>query len=162
IDPGDATVKSPKDVYYARRATWEITAYIAKDAQPGATSVSLSTSKIFVCDDDNCFPAAPKDIPEPKLEILSGKPKPIPQAVQSEVQSALGKGLTTVAQKPTVTPPGLSSGEAPPTVAFKQKQLSLTEYEASIERVRAQIKSSPVEVRKGLAGFLLTAALWGL
>src|SRR5207244_776644 len=69
---------------YESTVTYEFKAVVSPRAVAGKKAISLSDTKILVCQ-SSCFNSKPEDIPPLALEILPGPALPIPPEYQAAV-----------------------------------------------------------------------------
>lgn len=158
----DKKPDGPKDLYYPKKATWEIHGLVSPEATPGLKSIPLKGTVIQLCS-ATCIRSQPSDLPIPSIEILSGSPEKIPAEFATHVQDVLtGKTPWTITSIPPLEKEKPPTEAAQETVTIKKPALPLGEYEASLSNLRSQLTKPPSTPRVGISGFLLTAALWGL
>ena len=152
-----------------RPVVWEMKAIVSPKTTPGKKSVRLDDygTHIQACDDNGCFNAGEKDLPQVEFTVLDGDPVPVP----SELLEVVAKATTLPTPKGTVPPPVARPDVAPagPAAAHAPRTLKdakdIDQYRQELADIRAKIgKFEAADGTKdtGIGSFVLTAALWGL
>ena len=70
--------------HYEEAVTFAVPVSVRADAAPGKQEISLSGTRIQVCNDTNCFPSDRSSLPKPTLDILApaGGAAPVKAAAQ--------------------------------------------------------------------------------
>ena len=133
FDPGVS------DLHYTEAVTFSVPVTVRADAPPGKTAVSLSGSKIQVCNASTCFDGKRDELPKPELEILAAVGGTQPAAV-----------LTPAAQ-PDTPPP-----------AAKLSTTTPADHAAKLDAIQAQLTDATVTTTQaGFAGLIAAAVFWG-
>jgi thiol:disulfide interchange protein len=150
LDDGMAVLK------YYEPVTWSLKGTVAASATPGKKKITLTGTKLQVCNDQNCFYTTGPTTPEAEIEILAGSGTPPP--VQTD-----NKPPTRTQQQ---TPPVTTELPKPAAVAasgiIKKSPKSPEQHKAALDDLLAKLDKGDSKLPStSMLGFLLTAAVWG-
>ncbi len=145
--------KLKTDRAYNTAVTWEMKAWVAKDAKPGKTKVDLlAGSHIQICT-TSCLTAREDDLPPLAFEVLPGEPVQLSAEEEKAYQAAANQG-NGAEVKSDLNAAGLG--------LIRKKPIPPAEHAARLNGLVAAGDAPEVTREGGLAALLLTAAFWGL
>ncbi len=138
------------DSVYKGTVTWELKAWVAKDAKPGEAKVVVLSgpAAVQICNKDNCFNARDADLPAADFKILDGDPVKLTEEDEKKYQAGLLRYSEPKVEK---APAGL----------LRKKPLPPAEHEAKLKGLVTSTETQKVERVGGIWPLLLTAAFWG-
>lgn len=158
-DPAGAVDKAAvdrvgTDRVYKSAATWELTAWVSKDASNMPHSVSLlDGAAVQICDKNNCFNAKDSDLP-PLTLVVDGEPVKLSADEEKAYQAAANRGKVAEVKKGDLNAAG--SG------LIRKKPISPGEHAERLKGLIADADAPGVKREGGLSALLLAAAFWGL
>ena len=154
------------DEYYPSRVSWVLNAVVSPKASPGPKSVPLAGSTFQVCNDDNCFTSAIKDLTPLEITVLDGPAVPVESKYAAIVDKVLNPPIVIPPTPSGPTPEGPKRLASPEKNNYQKQALPPDDYRKQMDEIAAKIEvadggSAGVQ-KTGLLAFLLTAATWGL
>ena len=143
--------------YYPGPVEWVFKAVVGKDAKPGPLPVRLGSTRLQVCNADNCVPLTRAEWPQATLTVADAPP--VTNNPDAPAAAMLAKG-----QNPPPAP--TAAPKAAPGSVRKTAQPA-DDYQAELDSLASQlVRDGVVDAGgakdDGLGPFVATAALWGL
>ena len=168
-DPDGAKVKAGStDLHYTIPATWVLKGIVSPLATPGKKQITLTGTRLQVCNDSNCYFTDKFNPPSAELEILPGPAVPVPSEFKPLVEKAIGPAPAPApaAGGPPAPPPPATAATPPaePTHAglVRKDPIPPGQYKANLDDVLSRLVAGTAKLpSNSLWTFLLTAAVWG-
>lgn len=145
------------DVVYKKAVTWELKAWVAKDAKPGDAKIEILSgpATVQICNKENCFNARDNDLPAVDFKVLDGEPVKLSAEDEKKYQTGL-------ARYPEPKAEGKKTEEKSAAGFIRKKPIPPADHAERLQGLIAPGDAPEATREGGIAALLLTAAFWGL